>query len=328
MQDILQGGLCLKVCWVVVGFMWVVIVINYIDCIVLLVVVLYIQKEFYLSVVEMGVVMLVFFWLYVLLQLLVGILVDCFGQKKVFGFVVLWWFVVMVLIGLVNGFKLLVGLCVVLGIGEVGVYLSSVGIIGCWFFKQECVMVVVIFDSGFKLGSVVVLLFIVWLLVMFDWKIIFVVMGVLGIVWVVVWWVVFKEMFEVYKGVNIVELVYIQCGLLLVCSKDEFKVFWMKLLMYWNIWVMCIGFFMINYNLYFFIMWLLMYFVKECGMGLMQMGFMVLLLLFVLMFVEVFVGWVLDWVYVLGKLLFMVICKFFFIIGLVMVLSIGLVVFV
>jgi sugar phosphate permease len=40
-----------------------------------------------------------------------------------------------------------------------------------------------------------------------------------------------------------------------------------------NIWAMCIRFFMINYNSYFFITWLPTYLVKERGMNMLEMGF-------------------------------------------------------
>ncbi|MBP0661374.1 MFS transporter, partial [Mycobacterium tuberculosis] len=97
------------------------------------------------------------------------------------------------------------------------------------------------------------------------------------------------------------ELAHIQRGLP-PAREDEPKVPWTKLLTHRNIWAMCIGFFMINYNSYFFITWLPTYLVKERGMGLMQMGLMASLPLFVSMFVEVFAGWASDRVYASGKL--------------------------
>ncbi|MDP1369080.1 MFS transporter, partial [Klebsiella pneumoniae] len=78
----------------------------------------------------------------------------------------------------------------------------------------------------------------------------------------VVWWAVFKETPEAHKGVNAAELAHIQRGLP-PPREDEPKVPRTKLLTHRNIWAMCIGFFMINYNSYFFITWLPTYLVKE-----------------------------------------------------------------
>jgi nitrate/nitrite transporter NarK len=90
---------------------------------------------------------------------------------------------------------------------------------------------------------------------------------------------------------------------------------------------MCIGFFMINYNSYFFITWLPTYLVKERGMSLMEMGFMASLPLVISMFVEVLAGWLSDRVYSSGKLSLTATRKLFLVIGLVMASSIGLAAF-
>ncbi|MHA6844658.1 MFS transporter [Ralstonia syzygii] len=327
MQDTPQRGQRSKVRWLVAGLMWAAIAINYIDRTVLSAAAPHIQKEFHLSAVEMGVVMSAFFWSYALLQLPAGILADRFGQKKVLGFAVLWWSLATAVTGLATGFKSLVSLRVALGVGEAGAYPSNAGITSRWFPKQERATVAAIFDSGSKLGSAIALPLIAWLLVAFDWKLTFAVAGSLGIVWSVVWVLVFKDSPAAHPGVNAAELSHIQQGLPPARNADAPSVPWTKLLTHRNVWAMCIGFFMINYNSYFFITWLPTYLVKERGMGLMEMGFMASLPLFVSMFVEVFAGWASDRVYASGRLSLTATRKLFLVIGLVMASSIGLAAF-
>ncbi|AXV79905.1 MULTISPECIES: MFS transporter [Ralstonia solanacearum species complex] len=327
MQDTPQRGQRSKVRWLVAGLMWAAIAINYIDRTVLSAAAPHIQKEFHLSAVEMGIVMSAFFWSYALLQLPAGILADRFGQKKVLGFAVLWWSLATAVTGLATGFKSLVSLRVALGVGEAGAYPSNAGITSRWFPKQERATVAAIFDSGSKLGSAIALPLIAWLLVAFDWKLTFAVAGSLGIVWSVVWVLVFKDSPAAHPGVNAAELSHIQKGLPPARNADAPSVSWTKLLTHRNVWAMCIGFFMINYNSYFFITWLPTYLVKERGMGLMEMGFMASLPLFVSMFVEVFAGWASDRVYASGRLSLTATRKLFLVIGLVMASSIGLAAF-
>lgn len=327
MQDTPQRGQRSKVRWLVAGLMWAAIAINYIDRTVLSAAAPHIQKEFHLSAVEMGIVMSAFFWSYALLQLPAGILADRFGQKKVLGFAVLWWSLATAVTGLATGFKSLVSLRVALGVGEAGAYPSNAGITSRWFPKQERATVAAIFDSGSKLGSAIALPLIAWLLVTFDWKLTFAVAGSLGIVWSVVWVLVFKDSPAAHPGVNAAELSHIQKGLPPARNADAPSVSWTKLLTHRNVWAMCIGFFMINYNSYFFITWLPTYLVKERGMGLMEMGFMASLPLFVSMFVEVFAGWASDRVYASGRLSLTATRKLFLVIGLVMASSIGLAAF-
>ncbi|MGU7768751.1 MFS transporter [Burkholderia sp. MR1-5-21] len=328
MQHTRQAGARSNVRWIVAGMMWAAIAINYIDRTVLSAAAPHIQKAFHLSAVEMGVVMSAFFWSYALLQLPAGMLADRFGQKKVLGFAVLWWSIATAFTGLASGIKSLVALRVALGVGEAGAYPANAGITSRWFPKAERATVAAIFDSGSKLGSAVALPLIAWLIATFDWRITFAVTGALGIVWFVVWLAVFRDSPAQHPRVNPAELAHIRNGLPEPGAQtDAPRVPWYRLLAHRNICAMCIGFFMINYNSYFFITWLPTYLVKERGMGLMEMGFMASLPLFVSMFVELLAGWASDRVYASGKLSLTATRKLFLVIGLVMASSIGLAAF-
>jgi MFS family permease len=274
---------------------------------------------------EMGIVMSAFFWSYALLQLPAGMLADRFGQKIVLGMAVFWWSLATAVTGLASGFKSLVALRVMLGVGEAGSYPSNAGIATRWFPRQERATVAGIFDSGSKLGGAIALPLIAWLLAVFDWKVTFAITGALGLVWCVVWVLVFKNSPADHRRVSASELAYIradeeaprQNGAALA------DVPWYRLFAHRNIWAMCIGFFMINYNSYFFITWLPTYLVKERGMSMMEMGFMASLPLILSMVVEIFAGWASDRVYASGRLSLTATRKLFLIIGLLMASSIG-----
>ena len=317
-----------RVRWIVAGMMWAAIAINYIDRTVLSAAAPRIQSDFHLSAVEMGVVMSAFFWSYALLQLPAGMLADRFGQKKILGLAVFWWSLATAVTGFATGFKSLVALRVMLGVGEAGAYPSNAGIASRWFPRNERATVAGIFDSGSKLGGAVALPLIAVMLAVFDWKVTFAITGALGIVWCVVWQFVFKDSPSKHPRVNAAELAHIRDGLAHNAADDKRStVPWRKLFAHRNIWAMCIGFFMINYNSYFFITWLPTYLVKERGMGLMEMGIMASLPLLISMFTEVLAGWASDRVYSSGRLSLTATRKLFLIIGLVMASSIGLAAF-
>ncbi|WP_074269272.1 MULTISPECIES: MFS transporter [Paraburkholderia] len=305
--------------------MWSAIAINYIDRTVLSAAAPHLQSEFHLGAMEMGIVMSAFFWSYALLQLPAGMLADRFGQKIVLGMAVFWWSLATAVTGLASGFKSLVALRVMLGVGEAGSYPSNAGIATRWFPRQERATVAGIFDSGSKLGGAIALPLIAWLLAVFDWKVTFAITGALGLVWCVVWVLVFKNSPADHRRVSASELAYIradeeaprQNGAALA------DVPWYRLFAHRNIWAMCIGFFMINYNSYFFITWLPTYLVKERGMSMMEMGFMASLPLILSMVVEIFAGWASDRVYASGRLSLTATRKLFLIIGLLMASSIG-----
>jgi sugar phosphate permease len=166
------------------------------------------------------------------------------------------------------------------------------------------------------------------MLAAFDWKVTFGITGALGIVWCLVWQFMFRDSPSEHPRVNAAELAHIRDGLAPNAAEDKRNtVPWRKLFAHRNIWAMCIGFFMINYNSYFFITWLPTYLVKERGMGLMEMGVMASLPLLISMFTEVLAGWASDRVYSSGRLSLTATRKLFLIVGLAMASSIGLAAF-
>ncbi|MCX5541100.1 MFS transporter [Paraburkholderia sp. CNPSo 3076] len=312
-----------RIRWWVAGLMWAAIAINYIDRTVLSAAAPRIQSQFHLSAVEMGVVMSAFFWSYALLQLPAGFLADRLGQKKVLGFAVLWWSLATAATGVANGFKSLVALRVALGVGEAGAYPSNAGIASKWFPRSERATVAGIFDSGSKLGGAIALPLIAAMLTAFDWKITFALTGLLGLIWYVVWQFTFSDSPRDHKRVNPEELAHIESDSLAERSDREARPPLRKLLAHRNIWAMCIGFFMINYNSYFFITWLPTYLVKARGMTMMEMGWMASLPLLVSIVVEILAGWASDRVFASGKLSLTATRKLFLVIGLLMASSIG-----
>ena len=314
--------------WVVAALMWSAIAINYIDRTVLAAAAPYITKEFSVTPSQMGIIMSGFFWSYALLQVPAGWFADKVGQKKTLGFAVAWWSVATALTGLGTGFKSILGFRVALGVGEAAAYPSNAGISSKWFPDKERATVGGLFDSGSKFGGAVAMPLIVWLIALFGWKMTFVIIGVAGVVWSIIWIMYFREIPEDHKGVNAAELKYIRDG---QSQKDgldkEQPMKWYELLKYRNIWAMCIGFFMINYTSYFFITWLPTYLVKEKGMGMLAMGFAAMLPLLISMVVEVAAGWASDKVYSKGWLSLSATRKVFLVGGLLMASCIGLAAF-
>ncbi|MFY0762411.1 MFS transporter [Metabacillus dongyingensis] len=319
-----SSGKRTKVRWIVAFMMWTAIAINYIDRTVLSAAAPFISEEFQLTAGQMGIIMSGFFWSYALLQLPSGYVADKYGQKKTLGFAVVWWSMATAVTGLATGFKSLLGLRVALGIGEAAAYPSSAGISSKWFPDRERATVAGIFDSGSKFGGAVAMPLIVWLISLYGWKITFVIIGSLGIVWGIVWLLFFKNNPEDHKSVNEAELKYIREGQRKKEGTDnEMPMKWYQLLKHRNIWAMCIGFFMINYNSYFFITWLPTYLVQERGMDLIEMGIVASLPLLVAMVVEVIAGWSSDKIQSKGLLSLTATRKLFLIVGLLMAACIG-----
>ncbi|PKU24879.1 MFS transporter [Telmatospirillum siberiense] len=305
--------------------MWLAIAINYVDRTVLSAAAPRLIKDLDIPIDMMGLVMSAFFWSYAMLQIPAGWFSDRFGQKFGLGGAVAWWSLATSATGLATGFLSLFGLRVALGVGEAGAYPSNAGIASKWFPDRERATISGLFDSASKFGGAVAMPLIVWLISLLDWRLTFVAIGVVGLIWSVVWWWFFSETPETHKYINKEEVDYIRSGQIRHHGTDKtIPMKWYELLRYRNIWAMCLGFFTINYISYFFITWLPTYLVKEHGMGLLTMGFVASLPLLSGLVFEILAGWLSDRV-VHSKLLSLTATRKLFLVGgLTMALCIGL----
>ncbi|WP_200793219.1 MFS transporter, partial [Klebsiella variicola] len=170
------------------------------------------------------------------------------------------------------GFKALLALRLALGVGEAAAYPSNAGITARWFPDKERATVSGLFDSASKFGGAIAMPLIVWMIYTFDWRLTFLIIGSVGILWVIAWYFIYAENPEEHKRISPSEVRIIRDGQKQHHGdKTVLPMKWYKLLRYRNIWAMCIGFFTINYTSYFFITWLPTYLVKEKGMDFIKM---------------------------------------------------------
>lgn len=313
-----------RIRWGVATFMWFAIAINYIDRTVLAAAAPTLIKTLSIPVDMMGIVLSAFFWSYALMQMPAGWFSDRFGQKKGLGFAVLLWSVATSATSLVSGFTSLFAMRLGLGIGEAGAYPSNAGITAKWFPLRERATIAGLFDSASKFGGAVAMPLIVWLIASYGWRMTFLIIGAMGVVWSIAWFGFFRETPEQHPGVNAAELAYIREGQAQHATQGKAPLPWYALLRHRNVWAMCLGFFTINYISYFFITWMPTYLVKQENMTMLKMGFVAMLPLLVGMLIEVVAGWASDRALESGRYSLTAVRKFFLIFGLVLAMSIGL----
>ncbi|HGK4039437.1 TPA: MFS transporter [Klebsiella pneumoniae] len=313
-----------RIRWWIAGLMWLAIAINYIDRTVLSAAAPHLIDELKLDPEMMGFIMAAFFWSYSLLQIPAGWFADRFGQKKDLGLAVAWWSIATSMMGVATGFKSLLALRLALGVGEAAAYPSNAGIAARWFPDKERATVSGLFDSASKFGGAIAMPLIVWMIYTFDWRLTFLIIGSVGILWVIAWYFIYAENPEEHKRISPSEVRIIRDGQKQHHGdKTVLPMKWYKLLRYRNIWAMCIGFFTINYTSYFFITWLPTYLVKEKGMDFIKMGMVAALPLLCGMVIEVFAGWASDRLVHKKVLSLTATRKLFLTIGLLMALCIG-----
>jgi len=243
--------------------------INYIDRANLAVAAPSIRAELGISAAVMGVVLSAFFWTYAPMQMPFGWFADRVGARISLAIAVMWWSISTVLTATANSVAALTGYRLLLGIGEAGAYPSGAKVNMDWFPRRERAIAASIFDSGSRIGAALSLPLVTWLIGSFGWRFSFVATGVLGIVWTVFWLFIYRTP-ERHPSVTPEELARIQAER--GTAKAGPKVPWSSLFGYRTIWGMMIGFFCLNFVIYFFITWFPTYLIQARGFSLAQLG--------------------------------------------------------
>lgn len=230
------------------------------------------REELNISPEMMGLILGGFFWTYAVMQLPMGYLVDRLGPRLMYTIAVAWWSVFTALMAVANSVTALFGYRLLLGAGEAGAYPSNAKVTALWFPRREWALATSIFDSGLRVGSLslpVVTALIAWL----GWRGSFIVTGLLGFVWIVFWLWLYRDP-EKHSTVSQAELQYIHSDRAEedVTEAEKGHVSWLDLFRYRTIWGMMIGFFCLNFVIYFFITWFPSYLLEARGFSLKQLG--------------------------------------------------------
>ena len=257
--------------WTMIFLCFLACAINYIDRANLAVAAPYIRQELGLDATTMGFILSGFFWTYAIMQMPFGWFADRVGPKISLTIAVLWWSAFTALTAACRGFASLFGCRLLLGVGEAGAYPSFTKVVAAWFPSSERGLASSIFDSGSRTGTVLSLPIVTWIIGSVGWRTSFVVTGALGLVWAVAWLWIYREP-EAHPGVDPEELRRLQDARGRNAEADEVKLPWASLFRYRSVWAMMIGFFCLNFTIYFFITWFPSYLVQARGFSLAQLG--------------------------------------------------------
>jgi MFS family permease len=256
--------------WLMVWLCFAAIAINYTDRANLAVAAPSIKHALGVGDTTMGLLLGSFFWTYAIMQLPAGWLVDRFGARLMFPIAVCWWSVFTGLTAFAGSAAALFGFRLGLGAGEAGGYPSSARVVSRWFPASERGFASSIFDSGSRAGNLIAIPLCAWLIGSFGWRTSFVVTGLLGFVWAGIWLALYRKP-EQHPDVT--------PDALRELERDrphpnpgEPAMRWSDLFRYRTIWGMMIGFFCLNFAIYFFITWFPTYLMAARHFSLKQFG--------------------------------------------------------
>lgn len=141
----------------------------------------------------LGTITIFFMIAYGISQLVSGRVYDKIGTRKGFFLSVLLWGAADALTSLSRGLVSLTGFRMMLGLGEAGPWPGTTKSNAEWFPQKERALAQGLFGAAASLGSILAPIIILMLYISFGWKITFVVVGCLGLLWLVPWFVINKK---------------------------------------------------------------------------------------------------------------------------------------
>ncbi|OCA98464.1 MFS transporter [Clostridium beijerinckii] len=272
-----------RVRYLVLALIFINIVINYMDRSNISVAASHMSKDLKLSTVQMGLIFSAFGWVYAALQIPSGYLVDKFKPRAVYACSLFIWSLATLLQSIVGGFGSLLGLRLSIGCFEAPVMPASNKVASSWFPTNERASAIAIYSSAQFVGLAFVspLLFI--LEDKFGWKFLFILTGLVGIAWSIVWYALYRDPSK-SKRINNAELNYIKEGGGIVEDEDvdnstakeksQFKFSDLKM-MFSNrkLIGIYIGQFTISSTFWFFLTWFPTYLVEYRHLSFIKSGF-------------------------------------------------------
>jgi len=218
--------------------------------------------------------------------------VDRVPPRILYSVALLLWSLATVMLGFAASFIALFVLRMAVGALEAPAYPINSRVVTTWFPERERATAIGFYTSGQFVGLAFLTPVLAWLQHQYGWHMVFVSTGIVGIIWAVIWYAVYREPRD-FKGANDAEIDLIREGGGLVDiqaeqAKVKAKFSWIDLgivLSKRKLWGIYLGQFCLNSTLWFFLTWFPTYLVKYRGMDFIKSG-----LLASLPFLAAFVG--------------------------------------
>ncbi len=145
-------------------------------------------------------------------QLVSGKIYDKIGTRRGFTLSAILWGGADALASLASGLKSLTFFRVMLGLGEAGPWPGTTKSNAEWFPQKERALAQGIFGGAASMGSIVAPILIPALFLAFGWRTTFVIVGMMGILWVVPWLLINKKGPKDHPWITAEERDYILSG--------------------------------------------------------------------------------------------------------------------
>ena len=176
-----------QVRWWVLGLLFSITIINFVDRQSLSIVAPLLRESLNLSNTDYGIIVAAFQMGMMLGEFPMGSLMDRYGVRFGFTFAVSWWSLANALHAFARSMLQFSALRFWLGTGECGNFSGGIKTVAQWFPVREQALAVGIFNAGTMVGSIIAPPLVVALTLKLGWPAAFLLPSSLGVVWVIAW---------------------------------------------------------------------------------------------------------------------------------------------
>ena len=270
-----------KVRYWMLALVFVNVVINYLDRTNLAVAAPELSKELELSNEQLGYIFSAFGWSYAALQIPGGLLADKYGPRFLYAACLITWSFSTIVQGFAKGFASIFGFRFATGAFEAPSYPINNRIVTSWFPNNERASAIALYVSGQFIGLAFLTPVLVAVQVAVGWRGLFIVTGLVGLVWGIIWYVFYRDPLQ-HTKVNQAELDHIEQGggifrVKKLATAEPSIWRWENFRQIFSsrtLWGVYIAQFCVNATLWFFLTWFPTYLVKFRGLDFIKSGYL------------------------------------------------------
>ncbi len=255
-----------------------------------------IMKEFQFSKTQMGIVFSAFFYTYGLFQIAGGVLGDYYGPRRVLTLLMSWWSAFTVITGMAWNLTSMFVIRFLFGLGEAGGFPVATRALATWFRPEDRGNLQGLTHAASRFGAAVSPPVAVFIMLKYGWRVVFYVLGALGIAWAIIFFMYYRDNPKDHKGVNSTEL-----GLITgarsstsTAKKAKTKIPWGTIFRSRHVMALVLADFCYGYALWVYLSWLPSYLVQSRHFSVLKMGIYAAFPLLAGMAGDLMGGWLSD----------------------------------
>ena len=213
-----------------------------------------IMKEFHISKITMGWVVSAFNWSYTAFQIPGGWLADRYGPRIVLAGAMAWWSIFTAGTGLTFNALSLAATRMLFGAGEAAAFPSGSRAMVRWLPVRRRAFGQGFQHAGSRLGAALAPLVMISLIAPVGWRVVFLLFGVIGILWSICWYWYYRNLPTEHAGVNQAELEILADAA--PKAKIRGRVPWARIFRCRDLWRLSFAYFCYGWVLWLFLAWL------------------------------------------------------------------------